>query len=61
MIKFTETEVKYLEGHPDCLRLLAIYHDIQQTMADACGAECYGNEIRMKELEAEAKRIEESW
>lgn len=48
MIKFTETEVKYLEGHPDCLRLLAIYHDIQQTMTDECELGCHGNEIRMK-------------
>lgn len=61
-IKFTENEIKALEGHPDALRVLADWHSCRETEAAAIG-EPYEpcvthHESRRNELRAEADRIE---
>ena len=61
-IKFTESEIKALEGHPDALRALADWHSVRETEADSIGPEfsdCVAHhEARRNELQNEAARIE---
>lgn len=61
-IKFTEGEIKALEGHPDALRALADWHGVKETEADAIGpefADCVTHHAaRYDELRKEADRIE---
>ncbi len=61
-IKFTESEIKALESHPDALRVLADWHSVKETEADSIGpefAECVNHhEARREELRSEAARIE---
>ncbi len=62
-IKFTEGEIKALEGHPDALRALADWHSVKETEADAIGgpemADCVSHHAaRYDELRAEATKIE---
>ena len=61
-MKFTESEIKALEGHPDALRALADWHSVKETEADSIGpelADCVSHhEKRRIELCAEATRIE---
>lgn len=57
---FTDSEILWLSGSPEALRIAAIYRDFQQGHSDAMGAETTGDETRRLELLAEAKRIEDS-
>lgn len=64
MIQFTNTELKEMQNNPESLRILADYHEVQLTMADAIGdfKECVNfHEKRKAELLAEANRIEVEW
>lgn len=54
-------ELKIVSECPDTLRMLADWHDVQQNCADDMGAGCKGDEIRAKELRAEADRIESEY
>ncbi len=61
-IKFTEGEIKALEGHPEALRALADWHSVKETEADAIGPE-FADSVahhaaRYDELRKEADRIE---
>lgn len=62
-IKFTDGEIKALENHPDALRVLADWHSVKETEADAIGgpemADCVSHHSdRRDELRAEADKIE---
>lgn len=60
-IKFTDNEIKALEGHPDALRALADWHSCRETEAASIGGfeDCESHhDSRKKELRAEADRIE---
>lgn len=64
-VKFTEGEIKALEGHPDVLRILADWHSVKETEADAIGPELSDSvehhAKRYDELRAEAARIEANY
>lgn len=65
-IKFTESEVKALEKSPEALRILADWHSVQETMADAMGEEMFNqcaetHNKRKTLLRTEAIMIEESY
>lgn len=61
-IKFTDSEIKALEGHPDALRALADWHSVKETEADSIGPElsdCVEHHAkRYNELRTEAARID---
>lgn len=60
-IKFTDNEIKALEGHPEAMRVLADVHSCWETEASAIGEfeDCVSHhDARKKELRAEADRIE---
>jgi hypothetical protein len=63
MAKFTEHELKWLEGHSEALRLVAEYNDAQESQADSMGADSCAehHKARRQELVREAQRIEEKW
>lgn len=58
-------EIEYLlKDNPEALRLIADYHEVQLTMADAIGdfPHCVTFHTNRKaELLAEAERIENEW
>jgi len=60
-IIFDDNEIKILSECPDALRAVAIWHGVQQNRADDQGAGCHGDEIRAKELCAEADKIESEY
>ena len=64
-IRFTEGEIKALEGHPDALRALADWHSVKETEASSIGPEfdkcCEHHSARYAELRAEADRIEANY
>lgn len=57
-IVFDEYELKVISECPEVMRIVADWHDVQQNCADDMGADCNGDEIRARELRAEADRIE---
>lgn len=60
-IVFDDNEIKILSTCPDALRTVAIWRDVQQNRADDNGIGCHGDEIRAKELRAEADKIESEY
>lgn len=62
MITFKDHEIKAMQKHPDILRILADWHSLQETMADAIGPEfegcCTYHSNRYKELREEARRLD---
>ena len=63
-MEFTDNELKEMQTNPEALRVLANYHEVQATMADAIGdfKECVTfHEARKAELLAEADRIDLEW
>lgn len=62
-MKFTESELKNLEEHPDALRAAADYNDMQETQADAMGMDSCAehHKARRIELTKEADRIQNEW
>lgn len=59
--QYDKYELAYLEESPDAIRLVADYHDFQQSAADATEIGTTGDCTRRKELLDLAKRIEASW
>lgn len=55
--KFTNSEIAFLEMHPEALRLVADYHDLQQCQGEPMGFDCIRNRERQRELNAEAERL----
>ena len=60
-IVFDEHELKIISECPEVMRIVADWHDVQQNCADDQEAGCHGDEIRSKELRAEANRIESEY
>lgn len=60
-VEFTELEIKYAQTHPDVLRAVGMYHELQIQQAQSMTGNleyCSYNVARQKELEAEANKIE---
>ena len=60
-IYFTDGEIRYMQGHPEVLRAVADYHDLQICQGEPMGFTCAINKERQAELKAEADRIEAAY
>ena len=63
VITFTEAEIKYMQGCPEVLRALAMYHEIQQIEADSVMGPKdapTGDLARQNQLHIEASRAAQS-
>lgn len=57
----SDSEIDAIMNSPECLRVLAHFHDFQQDHADAVGADCHGDEVRAKALRARADFLESKY
>jgi len=58
--EFTENEINWLQENSEALRIVADYHDFNESMSDAMGANCTLHRKRRILLNAEADRIEKA-
>ena len=61
-VVFAKREVKHLQENPDAIRIVADYHDINETMAEAMGAtnSTRHHRDRRIQLNHAADKLEES-